>query len=758
MAKQTIDFSFVGTESNKTKTNDQILSEVNKKVESLSNTGSIISPKLNNNSNQTFKVNPPEKSKEVKSNTEQSNSSNRYDQANFEKTLQGGLKGYSQLPKNITRDQYKQLVQNYAKEYDLDYSSYNDRKTAEVNVNAELNNFNVQIEGRYKSGKSTIYDTVDKHGNYLKALGSDNVDNKITTKKDYNVTISDVKLGESFKLNGLMNFNSSLLNLNNSENTSDFSQINFNFDTNSISNNSSQEAQVSLVEATKGLGKLIKSSKEIASNSINYVKDEISNFTKKVANFKDKYINAETFYSVEKKVSNFLETSQSLLANAGNYEHYLTQLDSKVDPTDRSESFEDFSKKLFSKETANELGSVLVDELANLGDNLIKSLIPKITIKNNQDSFEDDLKKYYVRLQTYLIKNRGIEDLEIKDSNISKVLGDLENYSRAQVIDNPKDFIDTVNAAKIVKWNYGSINGLADQIELKILQKLNVSTNHNIYKSSISLKDSQGNTTKTIQFNSDFTRQDQSQMFKNLVSKNPLLGQHQFMLTLPNMVNTQVVKDLDYSFIENQLANFRVQSLKIPDVSRINTSNLYGNSIINQLPNLQANLENKAELNIICDRNLNTLDYLIRLTGLGLQEAAEDDQIVYNLSTITNSNFSRENTIAKLSILNGRDLAKAIYMENPEWMFDKQSPTAKNLEVNYNVDTLAETESPTRENVLYAKLPEFVFENFRVVNLDYSFKLATSSLKLLEIKALCTWTKMYINWVDTSLLYYDTLS
>lgn len=443
-------------------------------------------------------------------------------------------------------------------------------------------------------------------------------------------------------------------------------------------------------------------------------------------------------------------------SNSVGFNNYLTNLNARLDTTNNDESFVDFTKKIFSKDTLTEIGELSKTAAIDLGKDLLKSLIPKISFNKKEDNLRKLPRRFFYE-----------EDLLTKD--ILNIIGTLEtvNVYPFQFIRYNKKY--TIGYTK--KYIIGSANGLADRLELAIIEKLGISTKHTFVNIDY------GETSKKYPIKG-FTRQDQSKLFENWITKNPLLGQHQYNLSIKSLSNQKIKNNYSdiatTTDIEKDLT-FRVQGIKIPDIKRNVSNSIYGYSTISTLNNLQAETENKAELEIICDKNLNTLEYLILLTGLGICENIneKDNQKIYNLSTISDSNFNEENyNYAILSIYNGRDIAKALYMENPEWEFEKTGISKDSLNINYDLDYKAsiskENNKKSKENnkkdvskpsekVIYAMLPQFTFEDFKIVNIDYSFDFETNtSAKLLKLKTTCTWSKMYIDWVSPEKRFYDT--
>ena len=238
---------------------------------------------------------------------------------------------------------------------------------------------------------------------------------------------------------------------------------------------------------------------------------------------------------------------------------------------------------------------------------------------------------------------------------------------------------------------------------------------------------------------------DMSTIFTDFVSKNPLLSQHQYTLTInrPNTVYELPITEELYNTLE-----FRVKGITIPEAKRDTVNLNYGHTVTTVISKHQATMEHKADLTIICDRNFDIFEYLTRLAGLSVCEneldangnPKNDDYKIYNLSTVADSNYSTDRpSTAVIRVLNGRSLAKEGNGENREYQFDKK---------DFSSDVFKFSRSSPKGAIQYAKLPVFVLSNFKVINLNPSFKFDSSSVgaKLLEIKATVSWTRMKVYW------------
>lgn len=448
-------------------------------------------------------------------------------------------------------------------------------------------------------------------------------------------------------------------------------------------------------------------------------------------------------------------------SNSVSYVHFLPNLDQRVDATNNDESFAEFSKKLFGRETWEEIGATFTDAATEIGLGFIKSLIPDLRfIKKEDKSYKEAGFGKGGKLDHSFKRDFRDFNYSVAENDIWKdILG--EEYSQVSTVIRTSDTVaDTIysNASDRILASGG---GLADLIELNILGKLEISTNHSIARTDANIN----KYTRVV--SSDFSIQDQSELFTKFVANNPLLSQYQFNLSLVDNIkdqqNTDTVKELtnDSDIIKN-LIKFRIRNISIPNYSRPVDNSNYGVSILSTISSLQPSADYKADITIICDKNLDVLDYLIRKTGLGLRENKIGDTSKYNLSTVTN--VKTNSFTATLSTINGRDINKSLRFENLDWNFAKNAPTASYLGTNYSLDFVEngatrETASASRDTVIYAYLPEFTFENFKFINLDYnfSFEASTTNSKLLEIKATVTWTKLYTTWKESKDTYRKPL-
>lgn len=460
-----------------------------------------------------------------------------------------------------------------------------------------------------------------------------------------------------------------------------------------------------------------------------------------------------------KNIENLFDTNQLVNSQYISFDNPLENLNAKVDPTNNNESWQTFFKKIFSKDTVKEIGNTLLNDAESLGKDLLKSLIPTFSFNSKKYFSEKTLNEFYDKVNKYITKNKSFNtSFSTTNSAINSILGKIE-YVDVQLYAANIRGEKTLVSSTIRPYIIGDIGGLADQLELALIKKLNINTDHNLPEVGIAV----GGGPRKLGV-SEKKRHDQSELFRNFVSKNPLLGQHQFELIINYLGNEKVTNVLDTKDIEENLYTFRIQNIKIPDLERSIVNEKYGNSLFSSVANLQANVENKAELEIICDRNLNTLEYLTRLTGLGVCESPEKSfERIYNLSNVSDSNFNEDGTDALLSVINGRSLNKSLNFENPEWEFNKSGPDALKLNVNYKLDYTPKNTSNTpsvitKDKIIYAMLPEFYFENFKIINLDYNFKLENSnSVKVLKLKATCTWSNIYLRYNDPNTVdYYDT--
>lgn len=451
------------------------------------------------------------------------------------------------------------------------------------------------------------------------------------------------------------------------------------------------------------------------------------------------------------------------------YEKYLTSL-KKLNPHDNSESWSKFFEKMFSGETWAEIGSVFLDAASSFAIKFLNSFIPtlvfgktsgigdiKTLLKGTKsDTFEKAVEgnrsknKYVVNGKEQVL----VDFMETLDMNyrylvaISKLFQrDLGCWDETSVT-NTETLVSFKNAfdgfLDILTENYQDFQELESSSHIQ-------SINENVPAVEFALMSLLG-----IKYTEDVAK-DQSALFKDFVSKNPLLGQHQYTLR----IKKHSAKNVDYipDRIYNELL-FRAKNIEFPTYQRNTTNSIYGHSGLAQIPSLQASADNKAVINIICDRNFDVLEYLIRLSGLGIcttgglpleENTLKKVSRTYNLSTVADDSYSDNLSSATLRILNGRDLAKANFMENRELQFEAQNVSALNLGLP--------EQGTSRGLVTYGKLPVFLFENFKIINLDYPLNFDSTKIdsKLLEIKATVTWSKVKIKWEAATDIFYSSV-
>lgn len=289
---------------------------------------------------------------------------------------------------------------------------------------------------------------------------------------------------------------------------------------------------------------------------------------------------------------------------------------------------------------------------------------------------------------------------------------------------------------------------------------------------------------------------DQSAAIKEMISQDPLLSQYQFDLQIPTRkikVGEDVKPALSSSMYqqndtESGYTNYRVKGITFPAYKRKVTDTHYGVHTLSTHTDLYASADHTATISIVVDKKMEVLEKLIgNMTGNGHVAAN-----YINLSTVSSADASNDQTIATLTIRNGRDLAKSIFMENPDWRLDQEQTigTAQDKTgydtTGTNFDTsseLAKQAKEARDNgneekakkledkakkaeyqsltklckpmvLSYNLLPKFKFSGFKFINLDYSFNFDTESGNVFEIKATVTWSKAEIIMQPAYDVYY----
>lgn len=451
------------------------------------------------------------------------------------------------------------------------------------------------------------------------------------------------------------------------------------------------------------------------------------------------------------------------------YEKYLTSL-KKVNPYDNNEPWNEFFKKIFSKETLTEIGSVFLDAASSFAIKLLNSLIPTFSFGRVSEIGDINSLLKGTKSDTF---EKAIEGDRTKNKYVV-------NGKEVTVV-NSMDTLDTayktlltvfvLNRRDIYHWDASSETYLEDRASFEtksyepFIKKLPSQIQSGIFEKTPHMQSIDESVPSLefalmsllgIKYSGEVAR-DQSALFKDFVSKNPLLGQHQYTLRIKkhSAKNVNCISDRIYDELI-----FRAKNIEFPTYQRTTANSTYGHSGLTQLSSLQASAENKAVINIICDRNFDVLEYLIRLSGLGIcitgELPLEEDTLkktsrTYNLSTVADDSYSENLNSATLRILNGRDLAKANFMENRELQFETQ---------NISAATLGLPEQGTSKgSVTYGKLPVFLFENFKIVNLDYPLNFDSTKIdsRLLEIKATVTWSKVQVKWEVAQDTFYSSV-
>lgn len=452
-------------------------------------------------------------------------------------------------------------------------------------------------------------------------------------------------------------------------------------------------------------------------------------------------------------------TLQLLNSFSVSYEKPLKSL-KRINTKNDQESLGQFFSKIFSVDTLKEIGSVFVDAAAEFGLKFVSSFIPTLTFG-------------------------GVDDWESRADNLSPVLMDWidawtstnssKTVSKQKYYESFEKRYKSLFAPKIGggKSNSGSVRYSSqkawysdefytyDENEIKNIQKdfnqfdQAVATTEMGLLSLLGIKYSRE---KGSKYSADA---DVSKLFKDFVTKNPVMSQHQYILRVNKHKATcdnSITEDL-----YNELL-FRIKGVDFPAYQRSTANTNYGHSGMTLLTSLQASAKHEAVLTVVCDRNLDILEYLVRLTGMGVctsgefkeskpGEGLEKVARIYNLSTVSDSSYSDTPSSATLRILSGRDLLKANNMEERDLDFGQTEPTGLTLGV-------ADEDDPKnkREKVTYGKLPVFLFENFKFVNLDYPLNFDSTKVdsKLLEVKVTATWTKIKIKWQKDTDIFRST--
>ncbi len=236
---------------------------------------------------------------------------------------------------------------------------------------------------------------------------------------------------------------------------------------------------------------------------------------------------------------------------------------------------------------------------------------------------------------------------------------------------------------------------------------------------------------------------DDTLAFKRLMESDPLLSTHQFnlkIMTKKDFVNNASNPETA-NYKKTKLISYRVKGFTIPEIKRPQVSKPYGTNSLSLMVNRIPKMEYKANLEIICDKELKVLTNLLDITGSAIREyyselpeeslyvdndstkyTKNECEAIYNLSSIPtgkvfeNTGEYFKDSVVFLEVLRGNVLAReaGLYIEDRD-----ENP----------VDT-----------------PVFIFQNFKILSLDYdmAFSASTTSPKNLILKVEVGWTKMSI--------------
>ncbi len=265
----------------------------------------------------------------------------------------------------------------------------------------------------------------------------------------------------------------------------------------------------------------------------------------------------------------------------------------------------------------------------------------------------------------------------------------------------------------------------------------------------------------SLAVDTDSERND-SIFFTKLIASNPILSTCQFDLFIDDPTHTSVLRKsqgdltgntskLEYEKLQDleHWINFRIDGLTIPGIKRESQNFNYGGNQLTVLTHLQPTTENKCTMKILLDRNLDELEYLVRVTGSGCwmgNEVTENgdynrpdggyklnhNQVQsYDLSMLTEPNDVTYHT-AILRVRNGRDISKLMFMQG--------------LNMSY------------LEDDQYGKLPCFTFKNFRFISTETDFNFKADTLgATLQSSVIATWSKMSVDWVKAEDVFYSDI-
>ena len=215
---------------------------------------------------------------------------------------------------------------------------------------------------------------------------------------------------------------------------------------------------------------------------------------------------------------------------------------------------------------------------------------------------------------------------------------------------------------------------------------------------------------------SSFLEMSFSQCISTIAGKDPSLTNCQFILYRKNNQG------------ERKVFNFRIKNWQVPEEERKVGNIKYGNEVMSVAINRYSTHKTLVDMDIILDRQLNTLRHIMEAVGIG---TIEGDFL--NLSEGFDNQYSDLGTVY-LQIVPGWYLTTEQNLGSPDSVYENLKKAPEIID--------SETGEPVKGNPL--KYPLFCFTNVKLRTLDLPLKFNTKENgKAWTVKVQASYEKLY---------------
>lgn len=215
---------------------------------------------------------------------------------------------------------------------------------------------------------------------------------------------------------------------------------------------------------------------------------------------------------------------------------------------------------------------------------------------------------------------------------------------------------------------------------------------------------------------SSFLEMSFSQCISTIAGKDPSLTNCQFILYRKNNQG------------EREVFNFRIKNWQVPEEERKVGNIKYGNEVMSVAINRYSTHKTLVDMDIILDRQLNTLRHIMEAVGIGTTEGD-----FLNLSEGFDNQYSDLGTVY-LQIVPGWYLTTEQNLGSPGSIYENLKNAPEIID--------SETGEPVKENPL--KYPLFCFTNVKLRTLDLPLKFNTKENgKAWTVKVQASYEKLY---------------